>query len=186
MSDNSNKRTYVRRKLALLVRYITKSGREAAGRLQDISEGGLFMETSSNVAIGDEVIIYPDGLGRLSGKIVRRSQGGIAVEFNLSELQKEYLSKRIASAAAGSSYLKLMEKRAHLRVDMKVESRAVIPEEGLEFDCTIVDLSITGALIRSALKPPLGAEVQIGSLRGHVRRHWDEGFAIHFIQAAAA
>lgn len=186
MTDFSNKRAYVRRKLALLVRFITNSGSEDAGRVQDISEGGLFMEASASASVGDEVILYPEGLGRLTGKIVRKSNGGIAVEFDLSNAQREFLAKRIASAESGVPYLKLMEKRVHRRIELKVESRAIVPNEGREFDCTIVDLSVTGALIRSDVKPPLGAEVRIGSLRGQVRRHWEEGFAIHFDQAAAA
>ncbi len=186
MREPSNKRTYVRRRLAVLVRYITNGGRESAGRLQDISEGGLFMATSTPIAIGEEIILYPDGLGRLNGKIVRKDDGGVAVEFDLSDVQKTYLAKRIDAAVSGTPYLKLMEKRAHRRLELKVESRAIAPTECLEFDCIIIDLSLSGALVRSQVKPPLGAEVRIGSLRGQVKRHWKEGFAIQFAQAAAA
>lgn len=186
MADQSNKRAHMRRKLSLLIRFITQSDLETSGRVRDISEGGLYMESHSSAGIGDDVILYPEGLGRLSGKIVRKGDDGVAVEFILSDVQREYLSRRIASAEAGVPYLKLMEKRQHVRVDLKVDSRASAPSIGKEFDCTIVDLSLTGALIRSTVKPPLGVEVRIGAIRGLVRRHWEDGFAIKFVQVAVA
>jgi hypothetical protein len=186
MEDYSDKRSYVRRKLALLVRFITRSQLEGSGRLFDISEGGLFMESDVKAAVGDEIIVYPEGLGRLTGHVARTAEGGIAVQFNLNDAQKEYLSKKIESSERGMPYLKLMEQRMHRRVEIKVDSRAVMQDCGSEFDCTIVDLSLTGARLLSVKKPPIGSEVRIGALRGQVMRQLPDGFAIQFILEEAA
>ena len=98
MDGDGNKRNHRRRPLDVAVRFVTSADLESAGRLEDISEGGLRMKTAAAAEIGDKIIVYPEGLGRLTGTIIRKDAGGIAVAFDLSENQRAYLAKRIESA----------------------------------------------------------------------------------------
>lgn len=186
MDGDGNKRNHRRRQIDVGVRFITSADMEASGRLEDISEGGFRMRTTAAAEVGDEIIAYPEGLGRLTGTIIRKDEGGVAVAFALSEAQRAYLAKRIESALTGVPYLKLLEKRTHQRMDLNLDSSVADALTGETFECRIVNLSATGAQIQSDYRPPLGAEIRIGAMRGKVVRVGGDGFGMSFIQSAAA
>jgi PilZ domain len=52
--------------------------------------------------------------------------------------------------------------------------------DGRQYQCRIVDLSLSGAAVESDAKPALGSPVTLGNMRGEVVRHFDEGVAIEF------
>lgn len=186
MDGEGNKRNHRRRPIDVSVRFVTSADLESAGRLQDISEGGLRMKTAAAAEVGDKIIAYPEGLGRLTGTIIRKDEGGISVAFDLSDNQRDYLSKRIESALTGIPYLKLLEKRAHQRLDFNFDTSVADARTGETFECRIVNLSAAGAQIRSDYRPPIGSEVRIGEMRGSVVRLEKDGFALTFERATAA
>lgn len=174
-----NRRQHERFALARQTRFVSRLDLEACGRLRDISEGGMALEADSAAAVGDEIIAYPEGLGRLPGVVVRKFDGGLGVRFTLSDGQRANLAKRIRSAVTGMPYLRLFENRASSRMALALPAVAfIVGGEG--FECEIVDLSADGAAVRSAARPPLGCDLKIGTLQGRVCRHTDNGFAIDF------
>lgn len=181
-----DQRDFERRALTLNVRYITHSDLEATGRLQNISEGGLYMSTEADAEIGDEIVAYPEGLGRLCGVIVRKDENGVAIEFDITQQQRTYLTKRIASALTGAPYLRIFENRGQNRMNLNLEAKARVLPDGELFDCTIIDLSQSGAAICADYRPPLGASVSLGAINGEVCRHTPEGFALSFGSSTAA
>ncbi|MEX0645830.1 MAG: PilZ domain-containing protein [Parvularculaceae bacterium] len=177
---DENKRAFKRRPIELGVRFISREDLETTGTVIDISEGGLAMHTDAAASIGDTIIAYPEGLGRLTGAVVRKFDGGIAIQFELSETQRVYLTKRIDSAVKGVPYIRLLERRAHKRLALNLESEARLIASGETFKCEVVDISESGASINAAERPPIGEAIQIGTLKGLICRHTDEGFAIDF------
>lgn len=182
MKDD-DRRVYKRREIDLGVRFISREDLETTGRVIDISEGGLAMKTDAAAELGDTIIAYPEGLGRLVGKVVRRFEGGVAIQFDLSETQRSYLRKRIESAVSGGTYIRLLENRAHKRVAVNLASEARLLDSGTRFACRIIDISESGAGVSASERPAIGARIQIGSLRGRVCRHTDQGFAMEFAKA---
>lgn len=185
MTDDDNRRTYKRREIDLGVRFISREDLETTGRVIDISEGGLAMKTDAAADLGDTIVAYPEGLGRLTGKVVRRFEGGVAIQFDLSDTQRAYLKKRIDSALNGETYIRLLENRAHKRIAVNLASEARLVESGAKFPCRIIDISESGAGISAAERPEIGLRIQIGSLKGKVCRHTEEGFAIEFARGSA-
>jgi hypothetical protein len=49
-------------------------------------------------------------------------------------------------------------------------------------DCRIIDVSLSGASIAIAEKPPLETEVILGRMRGRIARHHDTGLAVQFAE----
>jgi hypothetical protein len=185
MTEDDNRRAYKRRELDLGVRFISREDLETTGRVIDISEGGLAMKTDAAANIGDTIVAYPEGLGRLTGRVVRRFEGGVAIQFDLSDTQRAYLKKRIDSAINGETYIRLLENRAHKRISVNLASEARLLDTGAKFPCRIIDISESGAGVASSDRPEIGARVQIGSLKGRVCRHTEQGFAIEFARGAA-
>ncbi|HXI86807.1 MAG TPA: PilZ domain-containing protein [Parvularculaceae bacterium] len=182
-----DRRKHRRRPLGLSVRFVAGDPNvETTGHVIDISEGGLAMLADTEADIGDAIIAYPQGLGRLTGKVVRRFDGGIAIQFNLSATQHDYLAKRLEAAERGMPYVRLLERRAHERLKLNLASEALLPATGETFECYVIDISESGAGIRAATRPPVGALVEIGALKGAVRRHTEEGFGIELTPLADA
>lgn len=186
MESFEDQRKFERTQLDLTVRFATRGDQETTGQLIDISAGGLAMLTDAPAEVGDPVIAYPEGLGRLTGKVVRVFDGGIAIEFEMSDAQRKAVRKRIHSAVTGVPYLRLLDKRKHKRIELNLDSEAYLEASGERFDCQIIDISETGSQVRAEHKPPLGEMVRIGSLRGEVRRHTDTGFGIEFVKEDAS
>ena len=180
-----DQRKYERTQINLTIRFVAPGGEETTGRLIDISAGGLAMQTDAPAKVGDQIIAYPEGLGRLIGKVARVFDGGLAIEFEMSDAQREAVRKRIHSAVTGVPYLRLLDKRKHKRIELNLDSEARLESSGERFDCQIVDISETGSQVRAEHKPPLGEIVRVGTLRGVVRRHTDIGFGIEFVKEDA-
>ncbi|MGF1544953.1 MAG: PilZ domain-containing protein [Parvularculaceae bacterium] len=178
-------RQYVRHCLERFARFISKADFEASGTLIDVSEGGLSLRAETDAEVGDEIIVYPEGLGRLTGTVCRVFDGGLAVKFDLSDNQRAYLAKRIEAAKTGRPFMRLLENRTHKRVRLQLKSEALEENTGARFDCEIVDLSPTGARIKAERRPSVGDAVRIGVLSGLVRRYTSDGFAIEFAGAVA-
>ena len=45
----------------------------------------------------------------------------------------------------------------------------------------MIDISLSGAGLRSRLKPSIGSPVTLGRMKGRVVRHFADGFAIEFL-----
>jgi hypothetical protein len=52
--------------------------------------------------------------------------------------------------------------------------------------CRIIDLSLSGAAVEVASRPPLWTSVRLGDLPGRVVRHFQEGVAIEFDHVQSA
>lgn len=161
------------------VRLLVGGAREGAGALLDVSELGAAIVTQIGVDVGDEVVFYTEGFGRLAGRVVRVFSGGFAMEFALTEIQRGSIRERIAALVTGKPYLRLSEKRGYARKAYNLEATARTSEEG-EFSCILHDISKTGCLIRADTVPNIGADISIGSLRGKVIRREENSFAVQF------
>jgi hypothetical protein len=77
---------------------------------------------------------------------------------------------------------KLEERRAEERFEVTLPGRYRL-DDGREFPCWTIDISLSGVAIRGCEKGRVGARVvadigQIGRLEGMIARHLDEGLAV--------
>ncbi len=158
--------------------------REGTGALLNVSEFGAAVASDLTARDGDAVVLYTEGFGRLTGRVVRSFSGGFAFEFTLTEIQTGSIRARIAALVAGKRYLRLSEKRKYTRKTYNLEAVARTDEEG-DFPCTLLDISRSGCLIRAETRPGIGTEIQIGALRGTVVRHDPDSFAVQFAHLQA-
>ena len=81
---------------------------------------------------------------------------------------------------ANRHILNLPEDRRHGRFTPRNPMARLILPNGLNVPCRIIDLSASGAAIKSDHRPEIGALVTIGKTTGRVVRHLEEGFAVEF------
>ncbi len=128
--------------------------------------------------VGQTVSLLLDHVGFLKGQVTRRLEGGFHVDLVIDLKEQKKLAAKI-------NWLK---KRSVRQATDKREAPRQRPRNptayfylgGEEHECFLIDVSLTGAGISSATRPPIGTPLQIGQLSGHVVRHMDVGFGLQF------
>ena len=132
---------------------------------------------------GANVICYFDDLGRVAGRVVRRSKDGFAVEFDVVPHKRKKLADRL-SWLINKDLMETPEQRAASR--FPTGGPAFIGrKDGLQIPCTVIDISLTGASFKTNGQfqcPPIGEVVTAGNLRGRVVRSGDQEFAVNFLR----
>lgn len=186
MKPREERRAAVRYDLFGEVRFLLRGDEEGTGNLLNMSECGLALTTEAVAHEGDKVIVYPQGLGRIPGRISRNFDGGFCVAFELSARESEIMKDRIAAAVEGMQFLRLgrARSRSSLRVEYNIKTMAQLENCAEPVECVIVDMSQSGARIKCGKTPEIGSRVAIGAMNGVVVRHYEGGFAVEFFRAA--
>jgi hypothetical protein len=85
---SKEKRQHPRKPLPTFVDFVSE-GRSHREFTRDISEGGLFIETSTPFSVGKEVVITFPGSSKplkVAGRIARVEDRGIGVQFNIDRM----------------------------------------------------------------------------------------------------
>ena len=101
--QQDERRRYPRIPLTLQGRYMLADGREFPCETQDISPIGIGIRGFSAGAIGERVVAYFVGLGRIEGKIVRRAQTWFAVDIMATPRKLEKLADKINHMVASEA-----------------------------------------------------------------------------------
>lgn len=175
----SDRRRAGRTRLNLHVRFLLQDGSENAGVVDDISIGGMNIQTSARPDEGSVIIAYVEDLGRLEGVVSRIDDHGIGVRFVLSALRREKLQEKLGIPAAASTPVNGIEGRRFAR-ESSSGAASVRRADGSEMTARVIDLSLGGVALEAAEWPPLGEQVMVGKMRGRVVRHNENGFAVEF------
>ncbi|MGO9132889.1 MAG: PilZ domain-containing protein [Methylovirgula sp.] len=179
------RRRHQRVKISLLGRYMLEDRREFPCVTTDMSPGGVACIASVRGAVGERVIIYLDQIGRVEGKIARLTDRGFAVALNMPYAKREKIANQL-TWLVNRDILGLPEDRRFERI-VPLRRHAILRLNGdAEHVVKLIDVSMSGAAIATALKPSIGALAIIGHTTGKVVRHFDGGFAIAFDQMIEA
>lgn len=185
MRYQKDRRAAPRYDLAGEVRFLLRGEEEGSGNLLNISECGLALTTESAAKEGDEVVVYPQDLGRMPGRIARAFDGGFCVAFEVSDSEREIIKDRIAAAIDGVQFLRLGQARSRSssRVEYNISTEVRFENRSDPVKCVIMDMSQSGARIGCEETPEIGSHAVIGALHGLVVRHFDGGFAVEFVRS---
>lgn len=159
-------------------RILDSDGREYDCRTADISPGDVRIFSPVAPTVGDRVILYLEGFGRLSGRVARHcGEGESAVIFDFSAYKREKLAEQI-TAAINKDRLDPEPREIATaiadRTKIELETGEVIEGE-------ILDFSIAGITVRAkGIIPLIGSWARIGGVYGRVSRLIEAGFAIDF------
>jgi hypothetical protein len=175
------RRRFRRMPMEVSGRLLDTFGREHDCRTADISPGDVRIVATTLPPIGDRVVIYLEGIGRVSGKVARAcGEGEVAVIFDFSAHKREKMAEQLTL---------IINRDLGIEEPVRPISRDGAQHVKLEFETgeiyegEVADFSLAGITIKSKRPPPLiGVWVRAGNVYGRVARIIDGGFAIDFEQ----
>jgi hypothetical protein len=173
------RRRFQRVRVNLLGRYMLADRREFPCQVTDMSPGGMAVIAPVSGQVGERVIAYVDHVGRLEGVIARQFQNGFAMTVSATTRKRDKLAAQL-TWLANRHILNLPEDRRHGRFTPRNPAARLILPNGLNVACRIIDLSASGAAIKTEHRPEIGALITLGNATGRVVRHLEEGFAVEF------
>jgi hypothetical protein len=172
------------RRLNLVVggRMLDPSGREDDCRTADMSPGDVRLVAPVLPNVGERVVLYLEGFGRLSGHVARRGDQDVAVIFDFSAHKREKLTEQLTLAINKDLGIVAEERRApRLRETGPAPLARVETETGEAYEGEVLDFSLAGVTLRTQRAPPLiGTWVRVGGAYGRVARLIEGGFAVDF------
>jgi len=179
---SEERRRFQRVKVNLLGRYMLADRREFPCQVTDMSPGGMALIAPVVGQVQERVIAYVDHVGRLEGVIARQFQNGFAMTIAATPRKRDKLAAQL-TWLANRHILNLPEDRRHGRITPKNPMGRLILPNGINVAVRVIDISQSGAAIKTDQRPEIGTPVTIGKTPGRVVRHLEEGFAIEFIRA---
>ena len=176
----TDRRRHKRVEVTLLGRFMRANKQEYPCKLIDISVGGAAIMGPVALDMDERVIAYFDNLGGLEGNVVRVFEGGFAIRLIATQHKREKLAAQL-TWILNRSEVDGIDERRHERIQPANGSSSLTVTEGLVISCQILDVSISGASIATAARPPIGTEVQLGKLRARVMRHHPQGIGVQFL-----
>lgn len=176
-----DRRRHQRVKVSIQGRYMLADHQEYPCQTLDMSPGGVALLAPVSGSIGSRVVIYLDHIGRLEGQLVRNIENGFAAQLRVSPRKRDKLADQL-TWMANRHLLGLPEDRRHERIE-PVTKRALLKlPDGTETIVRLIDVSISGAALETALRPALGTHITVGRTEGVIVRHFAEGIAIEFLK----
>jgi len=174
-----DRRVYSRFDVKIYGRFMLEDRSEHPCQVLDISPVNIALRSDQSGMPGEKVIAYLDHIGRVEGVITRTDDNMFAMTLIATERKKDKLAAQLAWLANRQKN-GLPEDRRHERIAPRNPVSVLHLLDGRQYECRIIDLSLSGAAIEIDVKPALGVQVVLGTMRGEVVRHFEEGVAIEF------
>lgn len=177
--SKAERRNFQRVRVKIYGRFMLEDRTEHPCQVLDMSPGNVALRCEQVGQPGEKVIAYIDHIGRVEGVITRTLQDGFAMTVIASDRKKDKLAAQL-TWLANKHELDLPEDRRHERVAPRNPLSTLQLADGRQYQCRIIDLSLSGAAVEIDVKPALGVQVILGTMRGQVVRHFEDGVAIEF------
>ena len=147
-----------------------------------LSAEGATIRTSHGPSMGSEIALYVEGFDRFSAFPVSASHDSVRVKFNCSPLKQARTAEKIRRYLGGKSAPAAILPVAQGSALHSVRSFKCSNGQTVTFD--VIDISLSGASLRTSSRPPIGEVVTIGTVQGRIARHFDDGIAVEFFRRA--
>jgi PilZ domain len=165
-------------------RFMLPDMSEHACQVLDLTTEGATFMTNDVPPIGLAIVAYLEDLGRVEVVSAETVPGGFKVIYAAAGTRLERLQQRIAylsDRAAGAP-----DHRRHPRFEPKDKHSSITMPDGRNYTCEVLDISVSGAGIKTDIMPAMGTFLMVGKMKGRVVRYLERGFAIEFVKQLAA
>jgi hypothetical protein len=181
----AERRRHQRVRVCLAGRFMRSDRQEFDCESIDASPGGIAFASQASVMLGERIVAYVNQIGRIEGRVARTFEGGFAIQMRLTPAKRDKLADQL-TWLANRHVLGLPEDRRHPRIQPRHRVTTVRLANGREFAASLIDLSMSGAAISVACRPPVGSPVVVGTTPAQVVRLIDGGVAVEFLRTIPA
>ncbi len=161
-------------------RFMLPDMTEHACQVLDITADGATFITATIPTASSSIVAYLEELGRVEVIAGAAVPGGFHVRYAATGSRLERLQQRIEWLKQKHSGA--TESRRHPRFEPKDKHSSITLPDGRVYNCEVVDISISGAAIRTDVLPSIGTYVMLGKMKGRIVRYVDNGIALEFIK----
>ncbi len=171
--------------LSLSGRFMRSSKNEYPCKLNEASVQHMRLDSPVLVTPDEKIVVYLDHLGGLEGEVTKPVNGGFHLRLNITTRKREKLAAQL-TWLINRAELSGLEARRHDRVSIANKTIALRFADGQAVECTLLDISLSGASLETSVKPAIGTEVLVGKQNAIVRRHHEQGIGVEFVQVREA
>ena len=173
------RRRFYRAPLVVGGRMRDSAGNEYDCRTADLSPGDVRIASPERQpGVGERVVLYLDGFGRLSGKVARQcNEGEVAIIFDFSAHKREKLAEQLTIVINKDLGITMPQTAIS---PTRANAARIELETGEAYEGEILDFSLAGITLKTPKPAPLGAWVRVGGVYGRVARLIEGGFAVDF------
>jgi hypothetical protein len=128
---------------------------------------------------GERIVAYIDHIGRIEGRVAQTTVDGFSININATDRKRQKLSAQLEWFSKRNE-VGVSDHRRHERIIPRSPNAEIKLPDGDTYPCRIVDLSMSGAALELEVRPKVGTQVVLGSMRARVVRQFEDGIAIEF------
>lgn len=175
----SDGRRFQRVKISALGRYMLSDRREFPCQVIEMSPGDAALIAPVAGKLDERIIAYIDHIGRIEGSVTDLIDGGFEVTLVASARKRDKMANQL-TWLANKDEMNLPEDRRHERLVPDNRHSTIKLEDGRQYNCKIIDISLGGAAVEMDVRPAIGTPVTLGRMRAKVVRHFQDGVAVEF------
>ena len=161
-------------------RFMLPDTSEHPCKVSQLTIDSAFFTTDTPPPAGLPIVAYIDGVGRIVGTSGAPAGDGFSVNFTMTGTRRDRFASRLDSLHGKEGAAETGLRRS-VRYQVNTSSQLGLPD-GRMYACEVLDISLTGAAIKTDVMPSLGTCVMIGKMRGRIVRYTDKGIAVEFVK----
>ncbi len=127
-------------------------------------------------------VLLPD-FGNFEGTISDTRTGGFLLELDMTQIMRAKLADKLTwLEKKHRDPCSIADARKHPRFVPRTPHSTLTLADGTVHGCVIQDVSLSGAAVSAQIQPPIGTPLAVGACIGRVVRHFQDGFAVKFVQ----
>lgn len=147
-------------------------------RTIDMSAEVVALRSDYGAAVGERIALHLEQWGKFEGTVIRTFDGGFTLDLQIIDRSRAHVAMQLAwlsrHAAADVTF------RAHERLTLRRRFTTFTVQD-VTLPCEVLDISRSGASIRTSVKVPDGEVVTLGRRTvAEVARQTEDGFAVRF------
>ena len=160
--------------------------RTFACRTTRVSPFRMIIEVPVVGKVGERLTTYFREFGKFEGCISDTMERGFLLELEMTRARREKLSETLTWIAKKQLDPEVTDLRGDARFVPPNPHSTLTLADGSIHPCFIIDYSVSGVAVSSAVQPPVGMPLAVGACVGRVVRLLPNGIAVKFVERPTA
>jgi hypothetical protein len=159
-------------------RFMLPDMTEHACQVTDVTYEGANFVSDLRPLVGISIVAYLEDIGRVEAISGATTDRGFEIRFTATGARLERLKAKIDFLNKKQSGGE--ESRRHTRFEPIEKTSQITLPDGRVYQCEVLDISLSGAAIKTDVMPALGTYLMLGRMKGRVVRYIEQGVGIQF------